>query len=268
MYQKNKPLSIIKFYMFILFNWIYHFCNDMNKFNESLDEICKFDKKLYIGNNRLLAKYKQNKDLNISGLKEKIPYNTDHEKNDISNNEMGDKGKNKESNRNLLNKAQYYTEVVDYNNGMFDGKHFHFEKKWIRKKDYDTFLEKNRKIKNIALRKIKFRSYGFGIAIFFFFFLMGIGLPILRAYESVEGAPFTPFKTCWEFIYEGLHLETIIPKIKTELLPTKEIIPGAEYFFLGTFVVFIILLAALIIVAIPKILRNYEKYKKIKYISE
>ncbi|SBT85969.1 fam-m protein [Plasmodium malariae] len=267
MYQKNKQLPNIKFYMFILFSWIYHFWNDINSFNESLDEICKFDKKLYIGNNRLLAKYIQNKDLNISGLKENIPYNTDYEKKDIYNNERGTRGKNKQSNRNLLNKAEYYTEVVDYNSGMFDGKHFHFEKKWIKKKDYDTFLEKNRRIKNIALKKIKFRSYGFGIAIFFFFFLMGIGLPILRAYESIEGAFFTPFKTCWEFIYEGLHLETFIPKIKIQTT-SQEIIPGAEYFFLGTFVVFIILLAALIIVAIPKILRNNEKYKKIKYMSE
>ncbi|SBS93620.1 Plasmodium exported protein (Pm-fam-a like), unknown function [Plasmodium malariae] len=227
----------------------------MNTFNESLDEICKFDKKLYIGNNRLLAKYKQNKDLNISGLKENIPYNTDYEKKDIYNNERGAKGKNKQSNRNLLNKAQYYTEVVDYNNGMFDGKYFHFEKKWIKKKDYDTFLEKNRRIKNIALKKIKFRSYGFGIAIFFFFFLMGIGLPILRAYESVEGAHFTPFKTCWEFIYTTLGLGAD---------GETQVIPGVEYFFLAIFVFLIILLAVSLIVTIHKILRNNEKYEKIK----
>ncbi|KAI4841140.1 hypothetical protein MKS88_000375 [Plasmodium brasilianum] len=263
MYQKNKPLYIIKFYMFILFNWIYHFCNDMNRFNESLDEICKFDKKLYIGNNRLLAKYKQNKDLNISGLKENIPYNTDYEKKDISNNERGAKGKNKWSNRNLLNKAQYYTEVVDYNNGMFDGKHFHFEKKWIKKKDYDTFLEKNRRIKNIALKKIKFRNYGFGIAIFFFFFLMGIGLPILRAYESAEGAIFTPFKTCWEFIYNILGLAN-----DAKSQTPKAAVPGVEYFYLAIFVFLIILLSVSLIVTIPKILRNNEKYEKIKLIAK
>ncbi|SBS96596.1 Plasmodium exported protein (Pm-fam-a like), unknown function [Plasmodium malariae] len=234
----------------------------MNTFNESLGEICKFDKKLYIGNNRLLAKYKQNNDLNISGLKENIPYNTDYEKKDISNNERGAKGKNKRSNRNLLNKAQYYTEVVDYNNGIFDGKHFHFEKKWIKKKDYDTFLEKNRRIKNIALKKIKFRNYGFGIAIFFFFFLMGIGLPILRAYESVKGAVFTPFKTCWEFIYKILGLAE-----GANGQTSNSVVPGVEYFYIAIFVFLIILLAVSLIVTIPKILRNNEKYEKIKLMA-
>ncbi|SBT01639.1 hypothetical protein PMALA_082720 [Plasmodium malariae] len=87
-----------------------------------------------------------------------MPNRAEYEKKNISNNKEGTKGKNKEYYKSSLNKAQLYTEVMDYNNGMFDGKHFHFEKKFIRKKDYDYILQKSRRIHDIDLKKIKFRS--------------------------------------------------------------------------------------------------------------
>ncbi|KAI4836218.1 hypothetical protein MKS88_004006 [Plasmodium brasilianum] len=99
-----------------------------------------------------------------------------------------DHGKNILSNKSLLNKAQYYTEVIDYNNGMFDGKHFFFKKKRIKKKDYDHIHERNRKICDISLRKIRFRKYGIGVAIFFIFFLLGIGVPVLSSLPSLKEA--------------------------------------------------------------------------------
>ncbi|SBS93846.1 Plasmodium exported protein (Pm-fam-a like), unknown function, partial [Plasmodium malariae] len=112
---------------------------------------------------RLLAKYKQNKDSNISCLKEEKTFSGNM-----------NEGKNSQSNRSPLNKAQYYTEIIDYDNGMFDGKHFHFEKKLIKKKDYDDLLEIKRRICDIALKKIKFRKYRYGAFMIFLFFLFAI----------------------------------------------------------------------------------------------
>ncbi|SBS94645.1 Plasmodium exported protein (Pm-fam-a like), unknown function, partial [Plasmodium malariae] len=135
-----------------------------------------------------MAKCKQDKDSNILELEQNIKNNTKCKKKDIAINEKGEKDKNKKSNKSSLNKAQYYTEVIDYNNGMFDGKHFHFEKKWIKKKDYDNFLERNRRICDISLRKIRFRKYSIGIAMFFIFLLLGIGIPILSSLPSLKEA--------------------------------------------------------------------------------
>ncbi|SBT85996.1 fam-m protein [Plasmodium malariae] len=266
MNEKSKSLFNIKFYLFILLSLIYHFCNDMNPFNELLNEIRKYDTKIDIRNNRVLAKYKQDKDLTTSRLKENMAYNTKYEKNDIYNNTRGNIRKNKNSNKNLLNKTQYCIEVLDYNNGMFDGKHFHFEKKWIKKKDYDNYVERNRRICDIALKKIKFKSYGFGIVLFILFFLVGIGLPILRVFDFDENSTFTPFKTLWKFIYEDSGLKAIIEVTESQAVVGG--VAGVQYFYLVTYVLLIIILAILLILAIPKILRNNEKYKKIKYISE
>lgn len=80
-----------------------------------------------------------------------------------------DKRKSKQTNRSLLKNAEYYTDVIDYNNGLFDEKHVHIDKKWIKQKGYNDFLEKRRRIGDIALKKIKFRNYGFGVVMFFFF---------------------------------------------------------------------------------------------------
>ncbi|KAI4839848.1 hypothetical protein MKS88_001751 [Plasmodium brasilianum] len=258
MEQNTKLHIIIKIAVFLFVRWIFKFNRDSSKFSKSMHENCCISRRLYTRNYRSLAKYKKNKDSNNICLEEDIKSNKVNEQKDISYNKKKGKRTNKLTNKSLLNKSQYYTEVIDYNNGMFDGKHYHFEKKWIKKKDYDNFLEKKRRINDIALKKIKFRSYGFGAAIFFLFFLFGIGLPILRTFDFVDDSTFTPFKTCWEFIYKGLNLGEI---------KAGSSVPGVENFFLAVFLVLTIILAALIIVAIPKILRNNEKYKKLKYMS-
>ncbi|SBS99760.1 hypothetical protein PMALA_072260, partial [Plasmodium malariae] len=69
------------------------------------------------------------KDSNILELEQNMKNNTKCKKKDIAINEKEEKDKNKKSNKSSLNKAQYYTEVIDYNNEMVDGKHFHFRKK-------------------------------------------------------------------------------------------------------------------------------------------
>ncbi|SBS96729.1 Plasmodium exported protein (Pm-fam-a like), unknown function [Plasmodium malariae] len=220
-------------------------------FNKNLNDNVDLNKRLYTINCRLLAKYKQDKDSNIIALKD-ISNNVEWGKRNICNNEKGNKGKNKQSNRSLLNKAEYYTDVIDYNNGMFDGKHFHFEKKWIKKRNYDDFLAKKRRIHDIALKKIKFRSYGFGITIFSIFFLLGIGLPILKALSS-----YNDLKDKVSFLINVFNYIE---------MPFSYIAEGNEF---GLFYsLLIIILAVIIIIALPKILRNNEKYRKIKLMTE
>ncbi|SBS92344.1 Plasmodium exported protein (Pm-fam-a like), unknown function [Plasmodium malariae] len=222
-------------------------------FNKSLNENYKYGKKLG-GNFRLLGKYKQYNDSNSTVLKEDMSSKGGYEKKYITNNKTGYKRKNEKSNKNILNKAQYYIEVVDYNNGMFDGKHFHFNKKWIKKKDYDYFLEKNRRIRDIALKKIKFKNYGFGVALFLIFVLLGIGLSINGVYHLPSESAQSDGNT---------NIGFVILKFLKETLNFEKV--GHVYILL--FAVAFIMLSVLIIVAIYKILRNNEKYQKIKLIT-
>ncbi|SBS96010.1 Plasmodium exported protein (Pm-fam-a like), unknown function [Plasmodium malariae] len=179
--------------------------------------------------------------------------NGENNEGDISNNEKCRKGKNKQSNRSLLNKAQYYTEIIDYNNGTFDGKHFHFQKKWIKKKDHDDFLEKNRRICDITLEKIKFRKYRFGVAIFIIFLFLGIGLAVL---------PKLPFmESVWTSINNSLP-----EALKGAIEAAQKYVNN--YLYLILYTALFVILSIMLIIAIYKILRNNEKYNKIKLITE
>ncbi|SBS97536.1 Plasmodium exported protein (Pm-fam-a like), unknown function [Plasmodium malariae] len=205
-------------------------------------------------NYRILAKCIHNSDSYTLGIKKNMPKTTEYKKKDISKNEKLDEKKKKQLNRSLLNKAQYYTEVTDYNKGMFDGKHFHFEKKWIKKKDHDNFLERNRRICDISLKKIKFRKYGIGITLFLIFVFLGIGIPVLPGLESLKNA--------WNSIGEV----SVWVSFKTFIEP---MINGKEnYIFIALFSVLMIMLSIMIIISTYKILRNNEKYNKIKLINE
>ncbi|SCP02965.1 fam-m protein [Plasmodium malariae] len=242
MERKIKSTTFIKISVLIIFNLIYHFNMDKRVFNRSMDESYEHDRRLDTKNYRILAKCIQNSDSYTFGLKKNMPKNTEYEK------------KKKQLNRSLLNKAQYYTEVTDYNKGMFDGKHFHFEKKWIKKKDYDNFLERNRRICDISLKKIKFRKYGIGIAMFLIFLLLGIGIPILPGLESLKNA--------WKNIDDN----SIWKPFKTFI---DSLIEGKEsYIFIALFSGLMIMLSIMIIISTYKILRNNEKYNKIKLINE
>ncbi|SBT86088.1 fam-m protein [Plasmodium malariae] len=248
--MKNKiTLNIfIRIGMFAILSWICNFNNYMYIFKKYLDGMCNYDRETYTRNYRLLSKYKEHKDSNNLWLKEKLPNNEVIGQKITSNNEVGTNRKNNQSHKCLLNKAQYYTEVIDYNNGMFDGKHFHFQKKWIKKKDYDTFLEKKKRIGDISLKKIKFRSYKFGISIFLVFFLLGIGLPVSSAFGLSDGSQ------------QG---NDILSFLKSTLGLSSE-----RNAYILLFLVTFIMLAVLIIIAIYKILRNNEKCQKIKLMME
>ncbi|KAI4839260.1 fam-m protein [Plasmodium brasilianum] len=243
MEQKIRIILFIKIYVFVLLIWICRLNNDVNKINTILIENYDFFIKLNTRNYRLLAKCKYGMDSNIVELKS-----------GISNSERVSIGKNKPTNRNLLNKAKYYTEFIDCNNGMFDGKYFHYEKKWIKKKDYDDFIEQNRRVRDIALKKIKFRNYGVVVALFFLFLLLGIGLPILQGQGYLQ--------TAGNFLKTQLGLDSAWNVV-------EECLGKAKYhFFLISFVILIIILAVIIVITIPKILKNNEKYKKIKVMTE
>ncbi|SBT00117.1 Plasmodium exported protein (Pm-fam-a like), unknown function [Plasmodium malariae] len=224
-------------------------------YSKSIDTVCNIGKILYRKNYRLLAKYKQINDSNNVCLNKIIPISDVDEKKEIYNNVKEPKERNNKSSRKLLNKAEYYTEVIDYNNGMFDGKHFHFEKKLIKKKDYDNFLEKNRRISDIALKKIKFRNKGFGVAIIFIFFLLGIGIPSLYGIESLK------IET------KDIHNHEIW-KHFTDLI--KIMVPEsiAPYVHTILFSILIVIISIILIVTIYKILRNNEKYERIKLIYQ
>ncbi|KAI4841364.1 hypothetical protein MKS88_000605 [Plasmodium brasilianum] len=253
MKQKIKFIIFIKIFLFLLLTWICNFNNDMWACSKFLDGNCKVGENLNTSNYRSLAKSKKDKYSNNVSLKENFLKNGVNKQKNISNNEKEDKEKNKQSNRGLLNKAQYYTEVIDYNNAMFDGKHFHFEKKWIKKKDYDHFLKRNRRICDISLNKIRFRKYGTGVAMFFIFILLGIGIPILSSLPSL--------KDIWEKIK------------KIDILSSLKAVDGwgddvLTYLIIALFSVLMVTLAVMLIIGFYRILRNNEKYNKIKLINE
>ncbi|SBT85886.1 fam-m protein [Plasmodium malariae] len=248
MNQKIMLFLFIKISTFILLTWIYDFYSELSTFNKFIDKNYNLSKKLDTRNYRLLAKYKLNNHSNNVGLKQKFEDNEANKQRDLSNNKVGTNRKNNQSHKCLLNKAQYYTEVIDYNNGMFDGKHFHFQKKWVKKRDFDTFLAKKKRIGDISLKKIKFRSYKFGIFIFLVFFLLGIGLPVSSAFWPSDGSGTE--NNILSFLESNLGLGN----------------KGNAYILL--FAVTFIMLAVLIIIATYKILRNNEKYQKIKLMME
>ncbi|KAI4841137.1 hypothetical protein MKS88_000372 [Plasmodium brasilianum] len=237
---------------FILLTWIYHFNIDVRYFSKFLDDNYYHSSKLDARTYRLLGKYEKLKDSKIVYLKKDVPHNVKYEKKNIRNNEKWTE--KKEHNRNLLNKAHYYTQVTDYNNGIFDGKYFHFERKWIKNKDYEHFLEKKRRICDISLRKIKLRKYKFGVTLFLLFFFLGIGLsvlPVLPFMKTVDG---------W------IEKDSLLKGLHSAIKQAGE--KGMFYIYIGLFSIIMIKLSVIVIIVIYKILRNNEKYNRIKLMTE
>ncbi|SBT85716.1 fam-m protein [Plasmodium malariae] len=254
MEQKNELLLFIEVASSILLFWICLFNHDANIFNKLLDKNCYPCEKLDTRNCRLLTKYSRDKISDVADFKANILHNREYEKKNMYNNEKGVKGKIQEYNRNSLSKAQFYTEVIDFNNGMFDGKHFHFEKKWIKKKDYEHFLEKKRRMCAVALKKIKFKNYGYIVAMFIIFYLFAIGIPLLGKLDF--------FKNGWENLSEE-NIWRILCGFVKEWGKTAN-----AYVFLTLFCILIVISIILLVTGICKILRNNEKYSKIKLITE
>ncbi|KAI4839245.1 hypothetical protein MKS88_001789 [Plasmodium brasilianum] len=237
---------------FILLTWICHFNIEVRYFSKFLEDNYYHSNKLDTRTYRLLGEYEKLKDSKIVYLKKDVPHNVKYEKKNICNNEKWTE--KKESNKNLLNMAHYYTQVTDYNNGIFDGKYFHFESKWIKNKDYVHFLEKKRRICDISLRKIKLRKYKLGVALFLLFFFLGIGLSVL---------PVLPFmKTVGEWMKEN----GLLKSFYSALDDLKN--AGNFYIYIGLFSIIMIKLSVIVIIVIYKILRNNEKFNRIKLMTE
>ncbi|SBT85898.1 fam-m protein [Plasmodium malariae] len=249
-----KSILFIKTFELVLVTWICYFYNDMRTFNKIADAKYKHGRNLDTITLRLLAKYIQDKDSHILGLKHNKSNNNEYEKYEITINENGNNGKNKKFNKSSLNKAQYYMEVIDYNNGMFDGKHFHFEKKWIKKKDYDNFLERNRKICNISLGKIRFRRYGIGVTMFVIFSLCAAAIDVLPRLTSLNNA--------WKKLEEGNILKSLYDYVNDWDATLKTSI------YLTLFSVLMLILIIVLVIGICRVLGNNEKYNKIKLMSE
>ncbi|KAI4841152.1 hypothetical protein MKS88_000387 [Plasmodium brasilianum] len=243
--QNIKTLFLIKISMLILFTWLCHFINDMNGFIKSSDESYTLGRVLKKRTYRLLAEYKEGKGSNIVVLKD-MPNYKECKNKDKSNNKKGGILKNGKPNKSL-SKKRFYIKLTDYNDGMYDKKYLNFEKKWIRKNDYEIFQEQNKRISDKNLKKIKFRSYGFAVAVFFLFFLFGIGFPILQGLELLK-----PLQT------QLLGLLTIFSFNPTAV---------QDYICSIFYGVLIIILAIVIITTIPKILINNEEYKKFKLMN-
>ncbi|KAI4836008.1 hypothetical protein MKS88_005228 [Plasmodium brasilianum] len=257
MEKKIKLHIIFKIGAFLFLTWIYRFNNNLSTFRKSMGGYFCNGMRLVRRNYRSLAINKQYKHSNNICDKEKIKNNTMNNKRYIYTYGKGDKRKIKYSNRSFPIKAQYYTEIEDYSNGMFDGKHFHFQKKWIKKKDYNNFVEKTRKICDISLEKIKFRSYGFGFFVLFLFLVLGIGIPISPVLLSLLYALETEFNNSV--------LGSICKWILQQLSIDKNDLP---YFFVVLFVILMVMLSVILIISLYKIIINNEKYNKFNLMRE
>ncbi|KAI4841357.1 hypothetical protein MKS88_000598 [Plasmodium brasilianum] len=137
---------------------------------------------------------------------------------------------------------------------MFDGKHFHFKKKWIKKKDYDDYVEKKRRICDISLKKLKFRNYGYVVAIFIIISFFGIGIPVLSVMNSLD----TVLTSITEF-----------PLFKYFEQGICGLSESQKYCLLGiTLSTIIITLSIIVVKAICKILINNEKYIKFRLMND
>ncbi|KAI4840329.1 fam-m protein [Plasmodium brasilianum] len=250
MEEKIMSLLFMKIYTFILLRWTCLFCNDISTFNKHIDEKHNFDGKLNTRICRLLAKSKINNNSSIIWLKT-MENNCENEQKDICTDAKMAKGKNKNSSISSLKKGQYYKQVIDYNNGFFDGKHFQFERKWVKKIDHDDYIEKNRMIATIASKKLKFRKYRYIVYIFLPTLLVGIGMPILQKYKCLP-QPGDAF-------YNALQLEKWWDKALGAIMGQAR-----HHFFYMVYGVILIAIVILIVTVTFKILKNKEIYNNIK----
>ncbi|SBS95342.1 Plasmodium exported protein (Pm-fam-a like), unknown function [Plasmodium malariae] len=230
----------------------------MRTLKKLLNEKYIVDNKLFGRTYRLLGKHKLEKRSNVVCIKEGLPNNCVFEKKIISHHDDETISKRKQSNKNSVDKSQLYTEVIDYDSGMFDGKHYHYEKKWINKKEYDNIVKRKRRINFITLSKMKYNGYGLVIALFFFLFLLGIGLPIIEFSGVMTSIGNKLVGQAWWSSMKnfGYKLVSLLPEFILDNI------------FIISYVVSIIMLAIVFVILVPRILRNNEKYKKIKLMRE
>ncbi|SBS95145.1 Plasmodium exported protein (Pm-fam-a like), unknown function [Plasmodium malariae] len=115
---------------------------------------------------RLMAKYTQDKGLNIVGLKEELPCYGKNEKKNICKNEKKNKEKKKQSKENLLNKEGIHKQDKKNNFFIFETKKYsHLEKKIFKELDYENFIKNNRTIRGKLYKNIILKKYGLRLSV-------------------------------------------------------------------------------------------------------
>ncbi|SCN12479.1 fam-l protein [Plasmodium malariae] len=172
MKQKIKPLLFIKIVTFIILSWIYQFDVYLSMHNKSLNECYNHRRKIYTTNYRLLAKYKQDRDLSFFCLKEESPNGVNY-KEDISSNEEGEVGKKKHINGSLSTNARRNKKSLNNKSCIFETKKYsHLEKKIFKELDYVDFLKNSRTISDKIYKKILLKKCGLRIALPLLLFLV------------------------------------------------------------------------------------------------
>ncbi|SBT00011.1 Plasmodium exported protein (Pm-fam-a like), unknown function [Plasmodium malariae] len=127
---------------------------------------------MYTTNYRLLAKYKQDRDLSFFCLKEDSP-NVLNYKEHISSNEEGEVGKKKHINGSLSTNARRNKKSLKNKSCIFETKKCsHLEKRIFKELDYVDFLKSNRTVSDKIYKKIMLKKCGLRIALPLLLFLV------------------------------------------------------------------------------------------------
>ncbi|KAI4833617.1 fam-l protein [Plasmodium brasilianum] len=157
----------------------------MSKYHKFSEQNHKHGKKLNIGNYRLLAKCKHNKDTFIVGLNEVNSNNGMNEKKDIYNNEQMFAKLKSKPNRSSSNNMEFSKKEKKNKSCIFETKKYsRMEKKIFKELNYLDFLKSNRTIRNNTYQKIIRKKYGFRITLPILFVLL---LCILLFLDLFEG---------------------------------------------------------------------------------
>ncbi|KAI4839616.1 hypothetical protein MKS88_002173 [Plasmodium brasilianum] len=277
--EKNiKSLLFINVASFIFLICIRNFTNDMNTFTKLLSEKRTVGRDLSLRSNRLLAKCKHKKDLNMVGLKI-FPHNEEIEKKYMTVEESS-KAKNKYSNGSSSKYTKDHKQITRSKSNIFETKKYsNLEKKIFKELDYFDFLEKNRTISNKVYQQTIFKKYR--LRIFFpvaLILLLSVYIILdMYSFYGLEGMLpqilVSFFGNGW---YNSLHnylkdckLSWLFKsKDKVKDLLEKKVSgvgkPFEEYIYVENFFGYIVYIVPLIILGITLILGIFYYHKKVK----
>ncbi|SCN12443.1 Plasmodium exported protein, unknown function [Plasmodium malariae] len=179
MEQKIKSLFFIKTNTFIILTWIFYLYNDMSTFSKFVGGY-NIERILDIKSFRLLAEFSQYRDSRNINLKGIIHENDENEEEVITNSNICDKIKNKQSSKSSLYKKQFNKGYIRQRMLKYRGKYLTlFERKLFKHLDYIDFIRKNPSITNKSCKKILFKEYVLLIYLPFLLVSYGLILPII-----------------------------------------------------------------------------------------
>ncbi|SBS96119.1 Plasmodium exported protein (Pm-fam-a like), unknown function [Plasmodium malariae] len=243
-------------------------------FNKYLDEDYKHGNELYSRNYRLLAKYKQEEDLNVIGIKEYISKNGKNEKKKMFYNEKEATCEKNQLNYNFSKNEGHYKQAIKNKSNIFETKKYSYiEKKIFKELDFEDFLKKNRTISNKTYKKLIRKKCGLRLALPLIFFLSLSVLPILD-YSMSDG------QNRWLMDLLGLKELTSLKSIISVLYPYLKWAKGAadtvsesnhgtfvlmKLFDFLLYIVPFFMLGVIFILIVVYYHKKIKKYEKIKY---